>query len=594
MTTALVLALLILAFAWLARSDGRNLALTGALGLVVTFLSLPFVDVLGARSDQSLAMTPLALTPVSGQLWLAPLLALASLLIGLRLAPRGLGALLAATGAVGLAVAFAFAYGPDRFLVQRPVPGVLEALFPLVLLAVMLVLALSQSPRSRRGALLAAVILPLGLAAFLFAPLGAQIFPQLRGYYQVAGPLSASQAALVTRDWALDVPDYLQADIGKRGQDWQAILKALSSPAAGTVRAKQRRDYYSVQGEYYQRRRTPGDTTPLPATLAVPAEMPPGYPPGQDSSNAGVRRAIARAGEYGLSSWVFFAALALGGGLLLALRGLRIAVTDGPTLPGRSRLWWDDLRGAGILALTSVVIAAGFHSTGFNVRDLLVNLPWIADFFTRSFPPDWSFLSDTMREMLITVNIALIGTVVAAVLALPLSLLAARTLTDNTPLTRALYFLTRTFFNVDRGVDTLILALILVAAVGLGPFAGALAMAIHSVADLGKLYSEAIENADRGPIEALESSGAPGTSVVRWGLLPQVLPLFLSYTLYRFEINFRVSIVLGFVGAGGIGFLVNETMRGAQYPKAALAIILIVLVVNLIDFLSAAVRRRLV
>ena len=196
--------------------------------------------------------------------------------------------------------------------------------------------------------------------------------------------------------------------------------------------------------------------------------------------------------------------------------------------------------------------------------------------------------------MLITINIALIGTVVAAVFALPLSLLAARNLTQNSWLTRSFYYLTRTFFNINRGVDTLILALILVAAVGLGPFAGALAMSIHSIADLGKLYSEAIENADQGPIEALESVGAPGTSVVRWGLLPQVLPLFLSYTLYRFEINFRVSIVLGFVGAGGIGFLVNETMRGGGYPKAMTAIIVIVLVVNLLDFISAAVRRRLI
>ena len=594
MTTALILALLILAFAWLSRSDGRNLALTGAIGLIVSFLALPFVDVLGARSDQSLAMTPLALTPVSPQLWIAPVLALVALLLGLRLTPRPRGALLALTGAVGLAVAFAFAYGPDRFLVQRPIPGVLELVFPLVLLVVLLALALGLTGRARTGGLIAALALPVAMAAFLFAPVGAQIFPQLRGYYQVAGPLTANQASLVTKDWALDVQDYLQDDIKKRAEDWKTTLAALAAPAPGTVRAKQRRDYYAIKDEYYQRRRTPGDATPLPGTIAAPADMPPGYAPGPDSSNAGVRRAVARAGEYGLSSWVFFAVLALGGGLLLALRGLQVEVTDGQRAPRPARQWWADLRGAGVLALIAVVIAAGFNSTGFNFRDLLVNLPWIGDFFARAFPPDWSFLSDTMREMLITVNIALIGTVVAAVLALPLSLLAARNLTESTWLTRAAYYITRTFFNVDRGVDTLILALILVAAVGLGPFAGALAMAVHSIADLGKLYSEAIENADRGPIEALESSGAPGTSVVRWGLLPQVLPLFLSYTLYRFEINFRVSIVLGFVGAGGIGFLVNETMRGAQYPKASLAIILIVLVVNLIDFLSAAVRRRLV
>ena len=143
-------------------------------------------------------------------------------------------------------------------------------------------------------------------------------------------------------------------------------------------------------------------------------------------------------------------------------------------------------------------------------------------------------------------------------------------------------------------MDTLILALVFVAAVGLGPFAGVLAMAIHSVADLGKLYSEAIENVDKGPIEALESVGASGTNVLRWAILPQVLPLFTSYTLYRFEINFRVSIVLGFVGAGGIGFFIQGAMAAGNYNQMVIGVIAIVVIVNLIDFLSSDVRRRLV
>lgn len=597
MTTALILALLILAFALLSRSDGRLMGLMGAIGLMVAFLALPFVDTLGARSDQSSAMTPIALTPVSKQLWIAPGLAVLALALGLRLAPRLGGWLLALTGAAGLIVAFSFAYGPDRFLAAHPVPGVLELVFPLALLAVLLGLALGQRGRARATGVITGVVLSLGLAAFLFSPLGAQVFPALRNYYQVAGPINSKQAQLVTQDWALDVKDYLQADITKRAQDWTDTRRALSQPAIGTVRAKQQRDRNSILDEYYVRRRAPGNTDPLPTSIAAPEQMPPGYAPGPAASDAGVRRAVARSAEYGLASWVFFAALALGGGLLLALRGPSPLLSDpdakdSQALSPGSRL--SDLRSAGILALVAVVIAAGFNSTGFNFRDLFVNLPWIGDFFSRAFPLDWSFLSEIASQMLITVNIALIGTVVAAIFALPLSLLAARNLTQSTWLTRAAYFLTRTFFNVDRGVDTLILALILVAAVGLGPFAGALAMAIHSIADLGKLYSEAIENAEQGSIEALESSGAPGISVVRWGLLPQVLPLFLSYTLYRFEINFRVSIVLGFVGAGGIGFILNETMRGGQYTKAMLAIIVIVLVVNLIDFLSAAVRRRLV
>jgi phosphonate transport system permease protein len=196
--------------------------------------------------------------------------------------------------------------------------------------------------------------------------------------------------------------------------------------------------------------------------------------------------------------------------------------------------------------------------------------------------------------MLITLEIALVGTFLGAIFAVPLSFLAARNLTQGNPLMRLVFALTRGFFNLDRGVDTLILALIFVAAVGLGPFAGVLAMAIHSIADLGKLYSESIENVDRGPIEALEAVGASGSNVVRWSILPQVSPLFLGWTLYRFEINFRVSIVLGLVGAGGIGFFIQDKMSSGRYDQMIIAILAIVLVVNIIDFASSWLRSRLV
>ncbi|GGR12213.1 phosphonate ABC transporter, permease protein PhnE [Deinococcus ruber] len=598
MITALLTALLIVGFVWLSRGSGRRLGLIGAIGLIVAFVALPFVDVIGARTDQNLAPTALALSALYPLLWLAPLLGLVAFLVTLRVSERNSGVLLSLAGAAGLGVAFAFQQGADRFLSLRPVPGVLEVAFPLALGAAIFLLTLANAPdrRTRRINLAVTVLLPLALAVFLFSPLGARLFPndpennitRLRGYYQVGQAVTPKQSGLIVSDWALDVKDYLQADVQKRAQDWKDTRAKLSAPAAGTDRAKQRKDYYDLLDEFNLQRRTPGDVTPVPATITTPQDMPPGFAPGPAASDAGVRRVIARSQEYGFQTWVLFATLALGGGLIALFRR-RLLVAADPALERRS-----ELTSAATLALVVTAVAAGFHSTGFNFRDLWVNWPWITDFFSRATPPDAAFLSDVMGAMLITINIALIGTVVAAVFALPLSLLAARNLTQNTWLTRSFYFITRTFFNVDRGVDTLILALILVAAVGLGPFAGALAMAIHSVADLGKLYSEAIENADQGPIEALESAGAPGTSVVRWGLLPQVLPLFLSYTLYRFEINFRVSIVLGFVGAGGIGFLVNETMRGGQYPKAMTALIIIVLVVNVLDFISAAVRRRLV
>ena len=595
MTTALFTALLIVGFVWLSRGSGRRLGLIGAAGLLLAFVALPFVSVIAARTDQGLALTPLALVGLYPALWLAPLLGLAAVLANVRSGGKGPGVLLTLAGLAGVVTALSFQQGTDRFLTLHPVPGVLELAFPLTLVAALSLLTLGGRPtgRARTTGLLVTVLVPLTLAALLFSGLGASLFPQLRGYYQTGRAVSAAQSGLIVKDWALDVSDYLQADVQKRARDWNDTKVKLAAPAAGTNRAKQRKDYYDLQDEFQLQRRSPGDVRVLPATIATPADMPPGFAPGPAASNAGVRRVISRAQEYGFQSWVLFSVLSLGGGLIALLRRRLLASPLAGSLAAVQERR-AELSSAVTLALVVTAVTAGFHSTGFNFRDLWVNWPWIADFLDRATPPDAGFLSDVTREMLITINIALIGTVVAAVFALPLSLLAARNLTQNSWLTRSFYYLTRTFFNINRGVDTLILALILVAAVGLGPFAGALAMSIHSIADLGKLYSEAIENADQGPIEALESVGAPGTSVVRWGLLPQVLPLFLSYTLYRFEINFRVSIVLGFVGAGGIGFLVNETMRGGGYPKAMTAIIVIVLVVNLLDFISAAVRRRLI
>ncbi|WP_424950851.1 phosphonate ABC transporter, permease protein PhnE [Deinococcus sp.] len=597
MTTALFTALLIVGFVWLSRGSGRRLGLTGAAGLILAFVALPFVSVIAARTDQGIAPTALALAGLYPGLWLAPLLGLVAFLASARANERVSGVLLTLAGLAGVVTAFGFQQGTDRFLTLRPVPGVLEVTFPLVLAGALYLLLLGGRPsgRARRTGFLVTTLVPLTLMVFLFSGPAAKLFPSLRGYYQLGSGITAAQSKLVVSDWALDISGYLQADIAKRARDWKDTRAKLSAPAVGTDRAKQRKDYYDLTDEANLWRRLPGDVTPLPQAIGSPADMPPGFGPGPAASDAGVRRAVSRAQEYGFQSWTLFSVLAFGGGLIALFRRRLLAVPlAGSVAAGQERR--AELSSAVTLALVVAAVAAGFHSTGFNFRDLWVNWPWIADFFARSVPPNVAFLDEVMKQMLITINIALIGTIVGALFALPLSLLAARNLTQNTWLTRALYFVTRTFFNVDRGVDTLILALVLVAGLGLGAFAGALAMAVHSIADLGKLYSEAIENADQGPIEALESAGAPGTSVVRWGLLPQVLPLFLSYTLYRFEINFRVSIVLGLVGAGGIGFLVQETMRGGQahYAEAMTAIIVIVLVVNILDFISAAVRRRLV
>jgi phosphonate transport system permease protein len=300
----------------------------------------------------------------------------------------------------------------------------------------------------------------------------------------------------------------------------------------------------------------------------------------RSAATKGLRLVQPATHAYGTPVIFLLSGLLLGGGLMLLLR---------PTLANKN-----DLALGSMFALVVCVLAPSFAATEFDLQKLVEGWPFLQDFLNRAWPPNPTVLQQVASQMLITIEIALIGTFLASLFAIPLSFLAARNLTQSNWFMRTVFALTRTFFNVDRGVDTLILALVFVAAVGLGPFAGILAMAIHSIADLGKLYSEAIENIDKGPLEALESVGASGLNVVRWAVLPQVFPLFLGFTLYRFEINFRVSIVLGLVGAGGIGYFIQEKMASGAYDQMVVAIIAIVIVVNMIDFASSWLRSRLV
>ena len=147
------------------------------------------------------------------------------------------------------------------------------------------------------------------------------------------------------------------------------------------------------------------------------------------------------------------------------------------------------------------------------------------------------------------------------------------------------------FLNADRAIDSLILALFFVSAVGLGPFPGTLALAVHSVGMLGKLFADSIESIDPGPVEALRSAGAGKLSTIRWAVWPQVAPHFISYFLFRFELNVRVAVVLGLVGAGGIGFLLTQYMRLFQYQKVCTVILVILVLVMTVDYFSSKLRR---
>jgi phosphonate transport system permease protein len=152
----------------------------------------------------------------------------------------------------------------------------------------------------------------------------------------------------------------------------------------------------------------------------------------------------------------------------------------------------------------------------------------------------------------------------------------------------------RTVLNVLRSIEVLILAVIFGATVGFGPFAGVLALSLHSIASLGKLYSEAIEAIDPGPIEAITATGANRLQVIMYAVVPQFIPQFISFTLYRWDINVRMSTVLGFVGGGGIGFLVQQYIQLLQWNQAATAIWAIALVVIAMDYASAKIRAAVI
>jgi phosphonate transport system permease protein len=211
------------------------------------------------------------------------------------------------------------------------------------------------------------------------------------------------------------------------------------------------------------------------------------------------------------------------------------------------------------------------------------------DFVRRMVPPDLAVLPAALAGALTTVEIALLGTVLAAALAVPLGFLSARNVAAP-----GAYYAVRAALNFFRSIDTLVYALFFVAAVGLGPFPGMLAVLAYTTTSLAKLYSETIEGIDPGPVDAIRATGATRLQVLRFGVLPQVLPLFLSYVLYRFESNVRAATVLGFVGAGGIGLYLQTYLRMIDYPAASTVLLVTVVMVMAVDFASARLRARLV
>ena len=203
-------------------------------------------------------------------------------------------------------------------------------------------------------------------------------------------------------------------------------------------------------------------------------------------------------------------------------------------------------------------------------------------------------LKDVINAMFVTIFMALLSTTIATIFAAPLSFLAASNITRTGTVGTTVYYIFRSIFNLMRSYDPLLMASVFGFWLSFGAFPGFLALTVVTIASLGKLFSEAIEGIDTGPIEALQATGANPLQIVMYGVVPQIIPDFISFIIYHWDINVRISTIIGFVGGGGIGFYLSEQINGFHYDRAGTAIWAIVIVVWAMDFLSAEVRKKLI
>jgi phosphonate transport system permease protein len=257
------------------------------------------------------------------------------------------------------------------------------------------------------------------------------------------------------------------------------------------------------------------------------------------------------------------------------------------------------LRWSARVILTTLLVAAlitvhvlAWQGTEMSISALVDGWHGIVDFFDQAWPPDLNWnevLKPALEAAKVTLYIALLGTTLSVVPALVLAVLGARTTTPNV----VVYQAARSLLSLLRAIPEVVFALIFVTAVGLGPFPGVLALVFHNVGVMGKLWSESIEEIDPGPIDALRVAGARRGQVVAHAVVPTVLPQLVGLLLYRFDVNVRASLVLGLVGAGGIGFLINQSIKLFRFDQMLTQILVVLALVVIVDNLSALVRRRL-
>ena len=233
----------------------------------------------------------------------------------------------------------------------------------------------------------------------------------------------------------------------------------------------------------------------------------------------------------------------------------------------------------------------------FVVKDLEVDFiklvsdssKYFGDILSRMLPPDFSNLRELIYAMFETIEIAFLGTFIAIVLSIPLGLFSARNLAPN----YFVYLVCKTVVIFFRAIPEFIIAMILVIAIGFGAMPGVLALGLHTMGFLAKFYAEDIEHINKGPIDALKSSGATKSQIISFGVIPQILPSFVANNLYILDRNVRMATMLGIVGAGGIGYELQSSFRMFEYERVSAIIILIFVTIFIIDHLSAFIRSKI-
>ena len=214
---------------------------------------------------------------------------------------------------------------------------------------------------------------------------------------------------------------------------------------------------------------------------------------------------------------------------------------------------------------------------------------YVGDILSRMLPPDFSNLNQLIYAMFETIEIAFLGTFIAIVLSIPLGLFSARNLAPN----YFVYLICKTIVIFFRAIPEFIIAMILVIAIGFGAMPGVLALGLHTMGFLAKFYAEDIEHINKGPIDALKSSGATKSQIISFGVIPQILPSFVANNLYILDRNVRMATMLGIVGAGGIGYELQSSFRMFEYERVSAIIILIFLTIFIIDHLSSFIRSKI-